>query len=304
MRLFLVAIVGLVSGLGAVQDQARIAVREGVARVVYVSATDDDGKVIADLAPREVVVREDGRERDVLEVAPASTPMQIVLLVDDSGTGIPHIRMALAEFVHILQNQAEMALVSTAGQNAVVTDFTADTGALLAGVNRLTTRSTSGGYLLDAIREASRVLQQREAARPAIVVLSLEGKEYSNVSADRVYDALRRSRAVMYALTIGKPALKTMTSWNQRPTDSIHEALDETMTRAKVLVEAPRRSGGRHENVLEVTGIQARLAGVARELRDQLAVTYARPASATDVQKIEVSVKRRGVKVRAPRHVS
>ena len=287
----------------AAQDRAQVAVREGVARHVYITATGGDGAPVKDLSPDDVTVREDGKTRDVLEVGPAG-PLQVALLVDDAGPGIQFIRTAVAEFIHILQNQAEIAIVSTAGQNSVVVDFTGDSGALLAGTNRLATRTTSGGYLLDAIQESARTLQRREAARPVIVVLALEGKEYSNVAAEKVLDAVRRSGATVFALSVGKPTLKTMTAWNQRPTDSIHESLDETMARGTVLVEAPRRSGGRHEQVLEVTGIPSRLAGVARELRDQLVVTYTRPPSTKDVQRIDVSIKRRGVKLRAPKHVS
>ena len=116
--------------------------------------------------------------------------------------------------------------------------------------------------------------------------------------------ALRRSGAVVHVLSVGKPSTKTMTSWNQRPTDSIHEALDETLTRNAVLAEAPRRSGGRMEQLGQATGIPKRLAEIAYELRDQLAVTYARPASAKPAERIEVAVKRQGMKVRAPKHVS
>jgi hypothetical protein len=172
------------------------------------------------------------------------------------------------------------------------------------GVNRLITRTTSGGYLLDAIHESARTLQRREAARAAIVVVALEGKEFSNVSRERVMDAVRRSGAVVHVLAVGKPTMKTMTGWNQRPTDSIHEALDETMTRGTVMIEAPRRSGGRLEQILQATGIPTRFAEVAYDLRDQLVVTYARPQGAKDIKSIDVSVKRRGVKVRAPKHVS
>jgi VWFA-related protein len=286
------------------QDRAQIAVREGVARNVYITATDDDGKPAKDLTAADVVVRVDGKAREVLAVAPATTAMQIVLLVDDAGPGIQFIRTAVAEFIHILQNAAEIALVSTAAQNTVLVDFTSDSGVLLAAANRLVTRSTSGGYVLDAIRESANALQRRESARPVIVLLALEGKEYSNVAKELVLDAVRRSGAIVYALSIGKPTLKTMTERNQRPTDSIHESLHETMTRDAVLVQAPRLSGGRHEQVLEVTGIQNRLGDVARELRDQLVVTYARPQSEKPPQRIDISTKRRGIKLRAPRHAS
>ena len=277
---------------------------DAVARNVYITATDSKGVTAADLTPQEITVKEDGNQREVLHVGPAAEIMQIALLVDDSGPGIQYIREGVATFVRILQNRAEIAIVTTAGQNSVLVDFTRDPPTLMNGVNRLITRTTSGGYLLDAIQETARTLQRREAARPVIVVLALEGKEYSNVSTDRVLDAVRRSGAVAHVLAVGKPTMKTMTGWNQRPTDSIHEALDETIARGTVMIEAPRRSGGRFEQIVQATGIPTRFAEIAYDLRDQLVVTYARPQSAKDVKNIDVSVKRRGIKVRAPKHVS
>jgi VWFA-related protein len=290
--------------LAAAQDPAQVAVREGVARNVYISAVDKDGAVVTDLKPEEIVVREDGKPRDVLKVEPATDPLQVALLIDDSGAGIQHIREGVARFIQVLRNRAEIAIVSTAGQNSVVVDFTSDYGAQMNGVNRLVTRTTSAGHLLDAIHEAAQALQRREARRPAVVVLALEGAEYSSVAPDHVYEAIRRSGAVVHVLSIGTPTLKTMTTRSQRPTDSVHEALDETVARGKVIVEAPRRSGGRLEQVLQPTGIPNKLMEIAYELRDQLAVTYARPASPKGPEKIDVSIKRRGIKLRAPKHVS
>jgi hypothetical protein len=135
-------------------------------------------------------------------------------------------------------------------------------------------------------------------------VLALEGKEYSSLSPKMVLDDLRRSGALVHVVSVGKPSMKTMTSWNQRPTDSIHEALDETIARSTVFAEASRRSGGRLEQVGQASGIPNRLATIAYELRDQLMVTYGRARSAKPAEKIEVSVKRRGMRVRAPKQGS
>ena len=290
------------AGLSA-QTPAQIAVREGVARNVYIAATDEKGAPAADLTPQELTVKEDGASRNVLDVGPATEPMQIVLLIDDSGPGIRDIREGVLSFVRIVQDSAEVAIVTTAKQNTVLVDFTSDHGALLNAVNRLTSRTTSGGYLLDAIQESARTLVRREARRPVIVVLALEGTEYSNVAAARVLEDVRRSGAIVHVVSVGKPRMKTMTSWNQRPTDSVHEALDETMARSSVFAEATRRSGGRLEQVGQATGIPTRLSEIAYELRDQLVVTYVRPQSAKPAEKIEIAVKRRGVKVRAPKWV-
>lgn len=294
----------VIAGGAAFAQDAATAVREGIARTVYITATGDKGAPAHDLTAADVTVKEDGTARTVLEVRPAAEPMQVVMLVDDSGAGIQYVREGVADFIRIVQRTAEIAVISTAGQNTVVVDFTSDPGALMNGVNRLATKTTSGGYLLDAIAESARTLTRREAPRPVIIVLALEGKEFSNVAAAQVLDAVRRSRAVVHVVSVGKPTMKTMTSWNQRPTDSIHEALDETMARNSVLAEAPRRSGGRLEQVGQATGIPTRLSEIAYDLRDQLVVTYSRPAGAKPVERIEVSVKRKGVKVRAPKAAS
>jgi VWFA-related protein len=282
------------------QQDVTVLKREGLARDVYATAVDGKGTPVRDLAPSEVSVKVDGASREVFAIAPATAPMHLALLIDDTGPGLQDIREGAAAFVRSLRDKAEIALVSTGGRNTLLVDFTSRVDLLISGINRLTTRTTSGGYLLDGIQETSRVLEERAALRPVVVVVALEGTEYSTVSTERVLEALRRSGAVLHVLSIGKPSLKTMTPFSQRPTQSIHENLDETISRGTVLAEGPRRTGGRLEQVVEFTGIPARLLEISEELSNQVVITYARPVSAKPVRKIDVSVKRRGVKLRAP----
>lgn len=285
------------------QEQAPVAEGAGLTRTVYVSAVTGAGAAAVDLTPSEITVREDNSVREVLATAPATDPMQIVLLVDDSGPAIQRIREGVAQFLRILQNHADFAIVSTGGRNTLLTDFTREPSALAAALGRLVTRTASGAYLLDGLHEAARTLREREAPRPVIVAIALEGSEYSNLPPARVLEALRQSGAVLHVLSIGKPTLKTMVPWGQRPTDSIHENLDENIARTNVISQGPRLSGGRLEQVVEPSGIAARLGAIAYDLRDQLAVTYARPPGAKPASKLEISVTRRGIKLRAPRTV-
>ena len=113
------------------QDAAAIAVREGVARNIYITVADDKGVPPSDSTPQEVEIKEDGAVRSVLAVKPATEPMQIVLLVDDSGPGIRDVREGVAGFIRIVQRTAEIAIISTAKQNTVLVDFTSDLGALI-----------------------------------------------------------------------------------------------------------------------------------------------------------------------------
>jgi hypothetical protein len=109
---------------------------KGSARTVYITATDDKGASLPDLSPEEVTVKEDGTVRTVLDVGPVAEPMQVVLLIDDSGPGIRDIREGVASFIRIVQRSAEIAIVTTAKQNTVLVDFTSDPGALLGEAGR------------------------------------------------------------------------------------------------------------------------------------------------------------------------
>src|SRR5262245_7928154 len=105
--------------VGIAQTPAQIAVREGLARNVYIYAVGEKGTPATDLTPQEVRVKEDGTPRNVLDVQPASAPMHVVLLVDDSGPGIQEVREGVASFVRIVLGSAEVAIVTTAKQNTV-----------------------------------------------------------------------------------------------------------------------------------------------------------------------------------------
>ena len=100
-RLIAVAVLLGAAGTSSAQDAAQVAVREGLARVAYVTAVDAKGVAAADLKPEEVVVKEDGTSRNVLDVRPAT---------DRSGqrhpdaSGRDRLRTARSAFRNSLQN--------------------------------------------------------------------------------------------------------------------------------------------------------------------------------------------------------
>jgi hypothetical protein len=67
------------------QTPAQTAVREGIARNVYITAVDDKGVAAHDLTPDEVTVKKGGSSRAVLEVRPATETMQVVMLLTIQG---------------------------------------------------------------------------------------------------------------------------------------------------------------------------------------------------------------------------
>jgi hypothetical protein len=147
------------------------------------------------------------------------------------------------------------------------------------------------------VHDAIEALRTRGPERPAIVIVMLEGAEFSS-RADRLLTELQGSRAVLHVVALGKPTLKTMSSWNEGPMQALRENLDENMNRKKFLEDGARQSGGRFEQVLVDSGVPPALKAVAQELASQYVVVYRRPGESS-ARKINITSTRGGVKVRA-----
>src|SRR6185436_17051338 len=77
-------------------------VAQALQRVMYVSVVDGDGNPVPDLGPADFVIREDKVTREVLRVDPATDPMQVALLVDNSQAANAYLldyREGLTAFV-------------------------------------------------------------------------------------------------------------------------------------------------------------------------------------------------------------
>lgn len=256
-------------------------------RDIYVSVVDSKGVPIAGLSAADFMVREDGVAREVLKAGPATAPMQIIVLIDDSEAAtnaIQRIREGLTAFVDKLQGRAEIGLVTIGERPTSLVQYTTDTAALKKAINRLFARPGAGAYLLEGIQEVSRGLEKREAARPVIVALTTEGVEFSNLQHDQVLKQLQASGAAFHVVAIGMPSSSMS---------------DEMRNRNVVLAEGTERTGGRRDQLLADSSIPEALPRVANELLNQYVVTYGRPEKLIPPERIQVSVSRPGVTVRA-----
>lgn len=257
-------------------------------RHVYVSVVDAQGEPVADLGADEFVVREDGLAREILRVGPATDPMDLAVLVDDSQAAtraIADLRKGLQRFVDELSKGNQIALITFGERPTILTDYTATPAQLTAGINRLFARPGTGSYLLEAIVEASRGLSRRKATRPVMVVVTTEGQEFSNDYHATVIRTLHESRTTLHALIL---------------TYGVEEAAtDEARNRNIVLADGPATTGGRRDYLLAESALTPKLEQLARELRSQYRLVYARPESLIPPKQLEVTVRRRGLTARA-----
>src|SRR6188768_1217642 len=79
-------------------------------RTIFVTAFGDKGVPEKDMTAAEFLIKEDGKTREVVSAAISRTPMQILLMLDDSGLALGAIRQGAGQFVEALQGQAEFAI--------------------------------------------------------------------------------------------------------------------------------------------------------------------------------------------------
>jgi VWFA-related protein len=269
------------------QEPRPSAASDARTRDVYVSVLDSKDAPVTGLTAADFIVKEDGAAREVLRAGPATAPMQLVLIVDDSEAMTPALqpmREGLTKFVEKMQGHAEIGIVTVGERATSLVPSTTDINALKRGITRIFARSGAGAYMLDGIHDVSEGLQKRKAERPVIVALTMEGVEFSNLQYDFVLKSLDDSGAAFHMLSIGSP----------NPSMS-----DEWRNLNMVIAEGTKRSGGRRDQVLAVSGIPEALQRVADELNNQYVVTYGRPERLIPPEKLQVTVSRPGVTVRA-----
>jgi VWFA-related protein len=260
-------------------------------REVFVSVLDN-GKPVTGLTAADFRVKEDNVAREVLSARPATEPLTLAVTIDDSQpatSAMPFIRDALTAFVKRLDGKAQIALSTYGERPTSLVEYTDNTAELQKGIGRLFARSGAGAYLLEALVELSKGIERKEAKRPAIIVIAVESEaEFSNLYYTRVVDAVRQSGATLHFLGIGTPSASTT---------------DEMRNRNMAIAEATSLTGGRRDQVLAESGLSDRLVQLADELLNQYVVTYSRPEQLIPPEKLEVTVTRPGVTVRAPKRL-
>jgi hypothetical protein len=264
-------------------------------RKIYASLVDKKGAPVTSVTAADLVVREDGVAREILNVAPATDPMRVALLVDNSQAAtdsIQFLRPALTGFATRLTGAGHsVALITLGDRPTLQVDATTDVARLKSrGIDRLFAQPGSGMYLLEALIETSKGFVKNETPRPVIVAVVTEGKEFSTVSADPVISAIRDSGAQFYALVLTEGERASLSD-------------DEVRQRNVVLDRGTRENGGTRDTVISNMALKGRLDLLATELLGQVAVTYASPDRLVPAEKITIAAARdeltaRGVPVK------
>ena len=294
----------------------------------YVAVLRRDRPVMG-LGPADFRIEEDGDRREVLRVEPATVGFDVALLVDDSmvaSNNIVHVREALVSFVEALRGH-RVSLIAFGDQRQTLVDYTADTSRLRQAAERFSGFSETSAYMVAAVDETAVELAARRSMRPAIVLLTTEGRGMEDMAirgvglpargrstpdasrdqdAEAVVERLWSYGVVMHAVALtslrsvgfsdfGRSnGLATITSGA-----GAFRWMQENRERERMLDKGPSDSGGRLYKVSSTSGIAERMRRIATEMNAQYLVTYHRPALDEPPEEVRVRVNRRRTTVRA-----
>jgi hypothetical protein len=172
-----------------------------------------------------------------------------------------------------------ISLITLAERPTIVSDYTSDAAQLLRGAGRIFSMTGSGTYLLDGLIEVSQGITKRHFTRPVIVAISSDGPDLSDRQFESVLTPLKESGAAFHLVLVGRP-------------------VNQDHDRAVVFDEGTRGSGGRYDNLLLSSALTGKMREIARDLKSQYRVTYARPRTLIPPEKVTVSTPKSGVTVR------
>ena len=257
----------------------------GVDKSLFITVLDENGRPVRQLTADDVMIREDGQDRSVVAVKPASQPISVAVLVDTAqgnrvkdayGTAeeyVRDLRVSIGGFAKQLLTLSPDAAVSLMefGQAAItMVKFTSDPIEFEKGVNHIVSRPGVGTVLGEALAAANNDLSERKSTRRAIVSLNLEpSDDQSFDSGAKIKETFRRSGAQLWSVSVQRGGLKNS-------------------KRDVVLNDFAKLSGGQRDFVVGISAVADILKAYANALAMQYEVVYKRPENAKNVKVVQV----------------
>jgi hypothetical protein len=291
MRNVCLAVGGLC--ISVVLAPAELRSAQPTTRTVYVTIMDDKNVGLSDLTPADFVVKEGGKEREIVKVERASAKMRISLAVEELLTADTQGRVGLFDFMKRTIGNAEIRLVTIGLRNTTVVDYTTNLDALGAALNKFALNPAKDSAVAESVLQMSREFAEEKPERPVMVVVCATGSQ-SGTEARNVLDKLRDSRATMFvAAWLGGGQVAGSAN-----------SLADMSGRDQVIGDGPKQSGGRRLDFPGTASTSKTLLQIASELESQYVITYTLPDGVKPDRRFGLTAKRRGLSVRAPSAIS
>ena len=240
---------------------------EEVNRVLlWVTVTDKQDRLVADLKQEDFKVFEDGAPQLIRDFTLEDRPITMAIILDSSGSmrdQLKDVHEAAASFVETLRPVDRAMVIDFDDKVFLLQDLTSDQAQLKESVN--STEALGSTALYDALHAAFRRFQGIDG-RKAIVLLSDGDDSSSQFGYDRVVEEAKAGSILIYAIGLGD-------------------------VRKSVLREFSETTGGRAYFVSKASELKETYQRIADELRRQYYLVYSTTNKVWDGRFIKLEVK-------------
>jgi VWFA-related protein len=259
-------------------------VKDAIVRV-----TDLNNRSIADLAATDFTVAESGAVRDVLSVRSQNAPVNLVLLLDVSGSVdnyVNFIRKAARAFIETARDDDRISLVLFNEDVKVLSGFSTNKAKLSESLDTFDAGGATAYYDAIAFTLAD-TLRPLKGERTAIVILTDGDDNRSFLPFESLIGAIEESGALVYPLYV--PSALIAASETNNPDKAIDPLRTRYMTlSARATGEGERLakvSGGVYYPITQLSQIQGAYDDIVRQIRTAYIVKF-RSGYQADPQKL------------------
>jgi VWFA-related protein len=269
---------------------------------VNASVTDRNGRAIPGMVNADFAVYEDGSERKIVDVTPATEPFNLVLLLDVSGSveeRIDFIRKAARDFLNTASPQDRISIISFRDDIKIISGFSTDRSLLSKKLDELDAGGATALY--DALGYTLvDTLKPLRGDRTAVVILSDGDDNRSFVPFPAILEATSESGALIYPLYV--PSGLIPEGSVPRPSITVDPMRTRYLTITTRAEEEGQKlataSGGVFYSIKRLEDLQKAYDDVVAQMRTAYTITYASGTDSKGHRRIRVRANRDGASVR------
>ena len=263
--------------------------------LLNVTVLDSYGHQATELIKDEFIVAEDGQRQDIASFLISSVPVNVVLMLDASGSVVSEInslRDAAMHFVGQLGPEDKVSVIEFHTNVELIQDWTAKADDVRHALSwrfkpgMVQTKQGSFTYgstaLYDAVYSAADEQLAKVEGRKAIILLTDGDDTSSKVTYEQALTSIVKSDTVVYVISKARAFIHELDKYRGRAgrvfgggTAQQADVYAERFERAeRIMTDLAERTGGRIFSPLQDKEMKDVYGQVARELKNQYIITY------------------------------
>ena len=253
-------------------------------KTALVRVTDINNRAIPGLTAADFEVDESGNRREILSVTRSTSPFNLVLLLDVSGSVenyVNFIRKAARSFVETVDVNDRVSIVIFNEDVKVLSRFTTDKGVLSESLDSFDAGGGTAYY--DALAYAvSDTLRPLKGERTAIVIMTDGDDNRSFLAFDSLVGSIQESGALVYPLYVPSGLIALSAQGGSADIDPLRRKYMSLTAKSEGEGERLAKvSGGVYYPITELSQIQAAYEDIVLQMRSAYHITYRSDAVAS-----------------------